>query len=315
MTVWVIFEVRCPTVNNEDVRLVGSLPELGSWNPAEALPLKTSERTYPVWQTAELPLPSQPHEVVQYKYIKVFGGSVVQWEAGPNRILEPSCLNKRLVNCVDDVSFDVRDNAMRRSPARIRCQGTSKSSVPSVTTSRFASSVPSPLRMSQTPVEKSPSCIEELESILRELKELEPMTLPSRPEIRRAITAVSSAVQVERSGGRFRKRQSRSITCAMVSLLMVPLMPMIVAAAVISNVPSAKSRYEHLVAAASELAGTQLGRLSSGRALALRASSCRFRSLEEVLPPSGYVTTRRLHSPRAAHRRVARSWLSNVPSA
>ncbi|CAK9085959.1 4-alpha-D-glucan glucanohydrolase) [Durusdinium trenchii] len=80
MPVWVVFEVKCPTVNLEDVRIVGSLPELGSWEPSRALPLSTSEHSYPSWRSAEVSLPSQMAEVVQYKYIKVFDGSLVQWE-------------------------------------------------------------------------------------------------------------------------------------------------------------------------------------------------------------------------------------------
>ncbi|CAE7310274.1 glaA [Symbiodinium natans] len=82
MPVWVVFEVKCPTVNLEDIRIVGSLPELGSWETSRALPLATSERTYPAWRSAEISLPSHVTEVVQYKYIKVFDGSLVQWEDG-----------------------------------------------------------------------------------------------------------------------------------------------------------------------------------------------------------------------------------------
>lgn len=56
---------------------------------------------------------------------EVFDGSLVQWEvqsvavrrvlwgleAGPNRFLDLSCLLERMVNYVDDLTFDVNDNA------------------------------------------------------------------------------------------------------------------------------------------------------------------------------------------------------------
>lgn len=251
MPVWVVFEVKCPTVNLEDVRIVGSLPELGSWEPSRALPLSTSEHTYPSWRSAEVSLPSQVSEVVQYKYIKVFDGSLVQWEAGPNRFLDLSCLLERMVNYVDDLTFDVNDNVTRRSGNRIRFQETSKSAVTSVTTSRFASSVPSPLRTSQTPVEKTPSCLDELENIMRELRELELMNLASRPEIRRAMNAVGGAMEVERTGRHFPRHRGR-LTVAMVALLMVPLMPLIVSAVLVSQQQPARLRYKSLVASAKE---------------------------------------------------------------
>mmetsp|Transcript_17750 Transcript_17750/g.31061 ORF Transcript_17750/g.31061 Transcript_17750/m.31061 type:complete len:311 (+) Transcript_17750:139-1071(+) len=307
MTAWVVFEVRCPTLNVEDLRLVGSLPELGAWDPARALPLSTSERTYPVWRTAEISLPSQLHKAVQYKYLKVFGGAVVQWEAGQNRVLEQSCLCENMVNYVDDISFDVKDNATRRSGVRIRFQESSKSQFTSVTTSRFASSVPSPLRTSagQTPVEKSPSCIGELESILRELKELEPMNLQSRSEIRRAIKEVQSAVEVERSGGRsrWRSRRSRSMTCAMVSLLMVPLLPMMVATSLIVSIPSARARYDGLMSSTRESLRKPLARFldAPGRACALIENVAQVSSSQVCLPSRAnlHIVRRRCQSRRS----------------
>jgi len=275
MTVWVVFEVKCSTVNFEDIRLVGSLSELGAWNPSQALQLKASERTYPLWRTAELSLPSRVPETVQYKYIKVFGGSVVQWEAGPTRILERSCLSEGTVNYVDDGNFGASDTSSRQNRARIRFQEGKASQLEelrllneqlaqSIATSRFASSVPSrvpsrspsPLRTSpgsrspgQTPPEKTPSCIEELERLLRELKELEPMNLQSRAEIRRAIAAVRSAVDVERSVQRLGLNQKRSLsaTFAMLSLLVAPIMPIAVATALIISVPAARQRFDRLL--------------------------------------------------------------------
>mmetsp|Transcript_66860 Transcript_66860/g.159551 ORF Transcript_66860/g.159551 Transcript_66860/m.159551 type:complete len:299 (-) Transcript_66860:125-1021(-) len=259
MPIWVVFEVKCPTVNLEDVRVVGSVPELGSWEPSRALPLVSTERTYPSWRSVEIALPSQGAEVVQYKYIKVFDGSLVQWEAGPNRFLDLSCLLERMVNYVDDLTFDLKDNVPRRSGNRIRFQETFKSAVTSVTTSRFASSVPSPLRASQTPVEKTPSCSEELDNILRELTELQHMNLSSRPELRRAVQAVQAAIEVERSGGR--RKEHRPVTCAMVALLMVPLMPLLVTALLVAQLQPARARYNSFMALATEAFKRPLRRL------------------------------------------------------
>lgn len=321
MTGWVVFEIRCPTVNFEDIRVVGSLPELGAWNPSQAVQLKTSDRTYPLWRTAELSLPSRGREAVQYKYIKVFGGSVVQWEACPTRILECSCLSDRMVNYVDDGNFDAFDNARGQSKARIRFQEGKASQIEelrllneqlahSIATSRFASSVPSralsrspsPLRtspgsrsLSPTPPEKSPSCIEELETILRELRELEHMNLQSRGDVRRAITAVRAAVEVERRAHHLRLTQKRSpsATFALLFLLMVPVLPMAVASALIISVPSAWQRFDGLLQRAEDAARRPWARLMARRALATPAS----RSYLCAPRPPGIRGSRRQRQP------------------
>lgn len=238
-------------------------------------------------------LPSRGAEAVQYKYIKLFGGSVVQWEASPTRILERSCLSERMVNFVDDGGFNSSDNTSRQSKARIRFQEGPASQVEelrllneqlahSIATSRFASSVPSrapsrapsplrtpsPLRSAgPTPPEKSSTCIEELETILRELKELEPMNLQSRADIRRAITAVTAAVEVERRAHHLRMSQKRSLsaTFALLSLLMVPALPITVASALIVSVPSARQRFDGLLRRAEGAARRPWSKLMASR--------------------------------------------------
>eukprot|EP00933_Yihiella_yeosuensis_P001039 TRINITY_DN101628_c0_g1_i1.p1 TRINITY_DN101628_c0_g1~~TRINITY_DN101628_c0_g1_i1.p1 ORF type:complete len:308 (-),score=25.54 TRINITY_DN101628_c0_g1_i1:140-1063(-) len=261
MSTRVVFEVRCEQASverGEQVRLIGSSPTLGGWNIDQSVELTTSERDHPVWrQSVEIPLqPSRGSQVIQYKYIKVLDGSVIATEAGPNRTLDLSCLSESMVNYVDDLSFDV-SAAERRSGSgiRIRFQETAKSAGNSAMTSCLASNLPSPLRMSpgHTPAEKSDGCIKELQSILTELTQLKPMNLACQSEIRRAATAIRNAIEVERrrTMASARKKSSR-ITCAMISLFMVPLLPMMVASAIILRVPSARSRYNRMLAAASD---------------------------------------------------------------
>lgn len=267
MTVCVAFEVSCPTINCEEVRLVGSLPLLGSWDPFNGVPLTTTEQQYPVWRTAELTIPEREDtpEVVQYKYVKIFSGSAVQWEVGPNRHLHPAHLSEG-VNYIEDVMYDIDEVLARRNsgvrihfqeplermPTKSQSQSRLASSVPS----RLASSVPSPLRTTsqgQTPIEKSTHSVQELDRILRELQELEPTFRFSKQQIQQAIVAVRSALAAEHGNKARDSRRSRSAAlgscgragrrgsvCASISLLLVPLLPMLVAAGIFWRYPEAQ---------------------------------------------------------------------------
>jgi len=64
----------------QNVYIVGSIPALGSWNTANAVPL--SSRNYPFW-TAALSVPTNTY--FEYKYIKIDGSGNVTWESGSNR--------------------------------------------------------------------------------------------------------------------------------------------------------------------------------------------------------------------------------------
>jgi alpha-amylase len=83
-TATVAFAVNATTWFGQNVYVVGNLPQLGSWNPAAAIPL--SAATYPVWR-ANVSLPAST--AVEYKYIKkpADGGGSVQWETAGNRTL------------------------------------------------------------------------------------------------------------------------------------------------------------------------------------------------------------------------------------
>ncbi|KAJ6535724.1 glycoside hydrolase [Mycena capillaripes] len=79
-TVAVSFAETATTTFGENIFLVGSISQLGTWDPTASLPL--SAATYPVWTiTVNLP----PNTSFQYKFIrKETDGSVV-WESDPNR--------------------------------------------------------------------------------------------------------------------------------------------------------------------------------------------------------------------------------------
>ncbi|KAH9483080.1 Glucoamylase [Psilocybe cubensis] len=83
-TVSVTFNHKVSTVYGESIKLVGSIPQLGSWNPSSAVPLSSSGYTSsnPLWSiTATLPAGTS----FQYKFIKVSSSGAVSWESDPNR--------------------------------------------------------------------------------------------------------------------------------------------------------------------------------------------------------------------------------------
>jgi len=265
------------------VRLVGSVPELGAWDPAKAVRLKKTPENSSVWWTPEVLLPSQTAAALEYKYAKVSSANgafaaddelctgdapqpVVQWEAGDNRMLELSCLSDIRLNCVKDGEFDVdvaekeRDSVFRikfkESALSSACL--EKSELTSLQTSRLASTVATPICASvgQTPVQASSRVLQELQQVLRELEELETFPLAGRVEVRLASTAVRAAIEKERSAGGRRARRSkgcRSLSCVTVSLMMVPLLPAIVATAILFRVPSARTRGMELLGGAAGL--------------------------------------------------------------
>jgi alpha-amylase len=64
--------------------VVGNVAALGSWNPANAVPLTTGPGTYPRWNgSGTLP----PSTGVEYKFIIKQDGQPVIWETGGNRTL------------------------------------------------------------------------------------------------------------------------------------------------------------------------------------------------------------------------------------
>ncbi|MDA0565431.1 alpha amylase C-terminal domain-containing protein [Streptomonospora sp. S1-112] len=76
------FSVRAQTWYGQDVRVVGSVPALGSWDPQRGVRLATDEDTYPTWR-GEVDLPEGT--AFEYKLVKVAPDGAVEWESGANR--------------------------------------------------------------------------------------------------------------------------------------------------------------------------------------------------------------------------------------
>ena len=78
----VYFSVLCPHVRrNQTLKVVGSVPELGNWNPSMALELNDSE--FPTWRGTRTF--SEDSLRFEFKFIIVGVDGSVTWESGANR--------------------------------------------------------------------------------------------------------------------------------------------------------------------------------------------------------------------------------------
>ncbi|KAG8964340.1 hypothetical protein FRC03_001902 [Tulasnella sp. 419] len=83
--VQVTFTETAHTQNGQKVFIVGSIPQLGNWDPAKALALtRTNKNTK--WEIG-VSLPSNTR--IEYKFIKK-SGNHVSWESGENRVYTTS---------------------------------------------------------------------------------------------------------------------------------------------------------------------------------------------------------------------------------
>ena len=80
--VQVNFKVNAGTVIGENVYVVGSIPELGSWDPAKASEAMMNPN-YPQWF---LPVSVPKATQFQFKFIKKDSNGNVTWEGGSNRV-------------------------------------------------------------------------------------------------------------------------------------------------------------------------------------------------------------------------------------
>jgi glucoamylase len=80
----VTFEDRVTTIYGQTIKIVGNIPALGNWNPANAVALDASRYTSqnPLWQAT---ITLTAGQVIQYKYINVASNGAVTWEKDPNR--------------------------------------------------------------------------------------------------------------------------------------------------------------------------------------------------------------------------------------
>ncbi|KAI9429653.1 glycoside hydrolase superfamily, partial [Lactarius psammicola] len=76
----VLFHENASTTNGENVFVAGSVPQLGNWDPSNAIPLDPTN--YPMW-AATVYLPS--NTTFQFKFLRKESNGTVVWEPGPNR--------------------------------------------------------------------------------------------------------------------------------------------------------------------------------------------------------------------------------------
>lgn len=98
-TVAVTFQERVATSFGQTIKIVGSVAELGNWNPSAAPTLSAAGYTSsnPIWSyTANLPAGT----TFQYKFINVASNGAVTWESDPNRsfTVPQSCESAVTVN-------------------------------------------------------------------------------------------------------------------------------------------------------------------------------------------------------------------------
>lgn len=72
---YTIIDARVETIFGENVYLIGNIPELGSWNPDEAIgPMDAT--SYPTWEIS-LKLPANTY--FEYQWIKKRNGKILEW--------------------------------------------------------------------------------------------------------------------------------------------------------------------------------------------------------------------------------------------
>ena len=111
------FQVKAPTQNGEMIGIVGSIPQMGSWDIKKYLPLSTSGDRYPNWwidleiDPVNFCEPESRIEYkIEYKYVRVASNGKTQWE-DENEVnrwvpIEPELINsKNSTIIVDDLAF------------------------------------------------------------------------------------------------------------------------------------------------------------------------------------------------------------------
>jgi glycogen debranching enzyme GlgX len=84
------------TQPGETIAIVGSLPELGSWNPDKAVACKTSADLFPMWESDAFSVDAASGSMLEFKLLIRGQGDSVQWETfdGNHVVLFPaSCPN------------------------------------------------------------------------------------------------------------------------------------------------------------------------------------------------------------------------------
>jgi alpha-amylase len=112
-----VFRIRkAKTEWGQGIRVVGSIPELGAWQPELSIGLSTSEEAYPEWRSRELIVPCPADSTgslcLEYKYVlDCTHGDGFQWEdLGQNRRVEMPLLPGMTI-VVDDDALGRRASA------------------------------------------------------------------------------------------------------------------------------------------------------------------------------------------------------------
>ena len=78
-----VFQIVCPTSMGEDIGLIGSIKELGSWKHNNFLRLHWSEGN--IWKTT-IDISFAEINEFEFKFVLINKGEIKEWEKGNNRI-------------------------------------------------------------------------------------------------------------------------------------------------------------------------------------------------------------------------------------
>ncbi|CEL62905.1 alpha-amylase [Rhizoctonia solani AG-1 IB] len=99
-SVTVNFRVNAETTFGDNIFLVGSLSQLGTWAPASSIAM--SSASYPTW-TVSVSIPAGT--AFSYKYIRKTASGSVVWESDPNRSATAPSSGNRIVKDKSNVFF------------------------------------------------------------------------------------------------------------------------------------------------------------------------------------------------------------------
>ena len=144
----VSFKVTADLRIGEEVRLSGSAPALGLWDPDRAVPLVTTPATYPRWTTKEsVFLPDGDGDAaIKYRYAVFSGGCFKRWEShqgGETILRELELLQRRGISGVTEDVIDVPPNLITRKFYEENSQRQTATSVRQKAQLAAASEVPS----------------------------------------------------------------------------------------------------------------------------------------------------------------------------
>ena len=92
----IIFQIKYDTKLGEDLAIIGSINELGNWNPYHSLKMGWNEGN--IWKT-ELYINDKTILDFEYKFIVTSGGFVKRWEEGYNRKFNFSEIKQLIEMC------------------------------------------------------------------------------------------------------------------------------------------------------------------------------------------------------------------------